>query len=630
MLREKVYLKTQETVKTRDFYVAPLHEFLPYPPAGDRSFWDSADKAIKSIVLSEAKDYVNFQYPLLSASQYRQYYLTGDRAGYEKLYEARRKAVAALTLAECLENKGEHIQTIIDGIWCICEESSWVLPAHNFIYEPELINDQRTLPDCDLQTLDIFASETAILLSMTYYLLKDKLNCVEPLVCKRLLKELKERIITPFLTRYDYWWMGYSDRRDINNWAPWCIMNCMSATLLCENDDALRKRVIVRAMDMLEVYLDGISSDGGCDEGATYWGRSCGMLLEGFDMIFKATRGEISVYEEEKMVNFANYIRKLFIGENYVVNFADGAAKCNPAAELLYTAGIRMNDSALADFGAYCFMWQTKQGIFPTGSLSRSMMTLTRSADMTARGKGNISFEQSCFMQSVQVMVSRQSTLPCEGLFLCAKAGGNNDSHNHNDVGNIVVYYGAQPVLVDIGVEVYRKEFFGENRYKIWTMQSQYHTLPTINGIMQKAGAEFAAKNVSHSFSDSEDIITMDIAPAYGSSQIKSYVRTALLNRESQAVVIKDEWNLEKAESLTQYFITPAKPEILKDKIMFATKKGKVSLMFNPDLWQVSSEHYALTDAKLTASWGSCLYRLCFKCTALNAKGKAQFEIKAE
>lgn len=630
MLREKVYLKTQETIKARKFHVVPLHEFLPFPTITDRSFWDNSDKDIKAIILSQSKEYLNFQYSVLTASSYRQFYLTGDRAGFEKPYEERRKALAALTLAECFENNGEHIKSIIDGIWCICEESSWVLPAHNFIYEPEAINDQRTLPDCDLQTLDIFASETAILLSMTYYLLKDKLNTVEPLVCKRLVKELKTRTISPFLTRYDYWWMGYSDRRDINNWAPWCIMNCLGTTLLCEADNNLRHRAIVRTMDMLEVYLNGISVDGGCDEGATYWGRSCGMLLEGFDMIFKATLGEISVYKEKKMVNFANYIRKLFIGENYVVNFADGAAKCNPAAELLFTAGIRMKDDILADFGAYCFMWQTLQGVFPTASLSRSMMTLTNSAEMKARGKGTISFEQSSFIKSIEVMVSRQSTRPCEGLFLCAKAGGNNDSHNHNDVGNVVVYYCAQPIIVDIGVEVYRKDFFGENRYNIWTMQSQFHTLPTINGIMQKAGAEFAAKNVKHCFSDAEDNIEMDIAPAYGSRQIKSYIRKASLNRKRQVVIINDTWNLEKADSLIQYFMTPVLPKILKAKIVFKAEKQKISLCYDPDLWQVDLEKYPLTDAKLTASWGEALYRLCFTCKKPTAKGKAQFEIKAE
>lgn len=59
-------------------------------------------------------------------------------------------------------------------------------------------------------------------------------------------------------------------------------------------------------------------------------------------------------------------------------------------------------------------------------------------------------------------MVARETQEADKGLFLCVKGGSNGDSHNHNDVGNYVVFYNARPILIDIGVEVYRRSFLAQ------------------------------------------------------------------------------------------------------------------------------------------------------------------------
>ena len=47
-------------------------------------------------------------------------------------------------------------------------------------------------------------------------------------------------------------------------------------------------------------------------------------------------------------------------------------------------------------------------------------------------------------------------------------------------MGNVVVFVDGKPVIVDAGVETYTRKTFSAERYTIWTMQSAYHTLPTI------------------------------------------------------------------------------------------------------------------------------------------------------
>ena len=77
------------------------------------------------------------------------------------------------------------------------------------------------------------------------------------------------------------------------------------------------------------------------------------------------------------------------------------------------------------------------------------------------------------------------------GMFVAAKGGFNNESHNHNDVGTFSLYVNTIPVIIDAGVGTYTKQTFGKDRYTIWTMQSNYHNLPMINGISQKFGQDY-------------------------------------------------------------------------------------------------------------------------------------------
>jgi len=68
---------------------------------------------------------------VLTAVRFMDFGRDGNRSRYEALYFRRRSALGGLVLAECLENEGRFIDQIINGIWCICEESTWILPAHN-------------------------------------------------------------------------------------------------------------------------------------------------------------------------------------------------------------------------------------------------------------------------------------------------------------------------------------------------------------------------------------------------------------------------------------------------------------------------------------------------------------------
>ena len=105
-------------------------------------------------------------------------------------------------------------------------------------------------------------------------------------------------------------------------------------------------------------------------------------------------------------------------------------------------------------------------------------------------------------MPGIQVMAARVEEGSAQGLYLAAQGGHNAESHNHNDVGNFLIYADGQPAIIDVGVETYSAKTFSSKRYEIWTMQSAYHNLPTIDGVMQSAGRQFAASAVEYHADD--------------------------------------------------------------------------------------------------------------------------------
>ena len=78
------------------------------------------------------------------------------------------------------------------------------------------------------------------------------------------------------------------------------------------------------------------------------------------------------------------------------------------------------------------------------------------------------------YLSGIEVLTARSAADTTKGLFLAAKGGHNGESHNHNDVGNYIIYVNGDAAICDAGVETYSRKTFSEERYTIWAMQSRY------------------------------------------------------------------------------------------------------------------------------------------------------------
>jgi hypothetical protein len=211
------------------------------------------------------------------------------------------------------------------------------------------------------------------------------------------------------------------------------------------------------------------------------------------------------------------------------------------------------------------------------------------------------------WMPGIQVMAARMKEGSPEGLYLAAQGGHNAESHNHNDVGNFLVYSGGEPAIIDVGVETYSAKTFSSKRYEIWTMQSAFHNCPTIDGVMQAAGRAYEATDVAYRQGE----LSMNIAKAYPpEAGIDSWKRTFRLVRGE--VGITDEYALRRApKNITLTLMTPCEVSRPAPGTLALAKRAVVH--YDAAVFQPAVEEIKLQDSKLRRSWGQRIFRITLR-----------------
>lgn len=575
-------------------------EFSPYNPFPNiqkRDEWLKIPSQYRQKLIADGEVYLDFNYPALTAADWLDYTRTGARLYFESKYFLRRRAVCSLILAECCEDKGRFLEDIQNGIFLICEESAWQVPAHN-----TYIRDTPTLPFPDISRpiLDLFACETAELLAMAIYLLGDKISLLQ----ERIRLEMEKRIFTPFESSW-FWWMG-GPGGYTNNWSVWCTQNILIAAfcLRLNNDELVR--ITAKSMQILNNFVAGYGEDGCCDEGAAYY-RHAGLCLFGaLDLIDEVSCGAINnVWQEEKIRNIAHYILDAHVDDKYYINFADCSALAGRAGVREYLFGKRCQDKALCDFAADD--WRRDNN--PTRAEDINLFFRTQAA---------FTVEEIMSHKTPQHIEHRDIFYPSTGLFiardsnycLAVKAGDNDDSHNHNDTGSIIVYKNGQPMLIDIGVESYTKKTFSPQRYEIWTMQSSWHNLPDFDGVQQCPGPEFKALNTQVHLDDSICRIDMHLQEAWPKeSGLQLYKREVCLHK-GEYICMKDMCTGSFKSSVLNLMFCE-RPRIENNSLVL--KDGNIIFECASVAVNIEVEDVNITDPRLLLAWPDTLYRARIK-----------------
>ena len=589
----------------------PAARWHPYPTIRDRADWEAVPQEIRAGFIRQAQQYLGTTWERIPASVTLQYIRDGNRSHYDAMNTRQREKLATLVMAEVFENQGRFLDDIANGIWAISEQTFWGSTAH--------LGMQRAgsgLPDVTEPIVDLFAAETGALLAWTDYLLGERLDTVSPLLRKRIRAEVDRRVLTPALARDDFWWMGFGDRKNVNNWNPWINSNWLAAALLLEADPQRRAASVYKIMRSLDNFINGYPDDGASDEGPGYWDRAAASLFDNLELLRGATNGTVDIYSSPLVRNMGQYIYRVYIKDAYFVPMGDAPAKLTPDAELVYEYGKRIGDPVMERFGAWLAQ---RRGPYRPGSSSpgRILPALLVAGEIAAAPVAE-PLPGSVWLPDLQLMAARSMPGSAQGLYVAAWGGHNGQSHNHNDVGNFIVYGDGQPVLIDVGVETYTAKTFSPQRYEIWTMQSAYHNLPTINGIMQSPGREFQAKDVSFNETATRVTFSADIAPAYpAAAAVKRWQRRVALDRKAPAVELEDRYELNtwkepvRLNLMTSLHVDTSRPGE-------ARLDDRYLLTYDARALKAASEEIRVSDERLRSVWGDRLERI-----VLTAQGTA-------
>ncbi len=599
----------------QDGKIAAREDFRLLPSCHDRGAWNAVDPEARAYYIGAAEAYLGKPVPTLPASLYMEFVRVGDRSHYEMPYFARRRALFALTVVECLENSGRCLNDIVDLVWAICEESSWVLPAHNNQAVSARHVAPLALPDTEEPPyIDLFSAETGALLSLVNHLLGEKLNEVSTIVSRRMSLEIRRRILTPYLERDNLFWMGFASDRPVNNWNPWINSNVLVCALLEEPSPERRNALLARIARSLDRFLDGYAPDGGCDEGPGYFNVAGASMLDALELFDLASGGAVSLYDEPLIQNMARYILHVHIHGRYHINFADAAACVTPDAMLLRRAAERMGLEDLKRYAEYAlaagFAASPYQLIRHTEYRRlRNLLTYRRSEGALPAANEPLSHA----FDGIQVAYARQHA-DGTGLYFAAKGGHNGESHNHNDIGNYILYADGEPVLCDVGVETYCRKTFSAERYDIWTMQSRCHNTVMIGGSDQRPGEQYAARGFSFADDGSAAVFHVDMAGAYGEdAHAESYAREIRLDRASGELTVCDRFALSEAHApLALPLMLSAEPRLAPGEAYIPYAKNRVvRLSFDPAVFDAVCERIPLTDPQLLDNWKRpALFRL--------------------
>lgn len=380
----------------------------------------------------------------ISREEYGEFTRNGRRIGYEKLYFDRRRRICG-TLMMYKAYRGAYLDELQSLIKAICKEYSWALPAHT------------AASDDPTREIDLFAAETAMMLTEIAYLLSDILP---EKVLQLIEQEVTSRVISVFEKRRFHWETAE------HNWSAVCG-GCIGMVYLYR-DCSVPERI----MNAMEAYLRGIGDDGACLEGVQYWSYGFGFYLF-FAQLLKE-RTNVDIINSEKVRKLARFGMSMYM-KGGAFNYADCSSDAAPLAGL---SGLICNVYRGKIFAPDCRHERTDDcGRFPYYIRSFLYTPVYETAPM-----GETIYNTS------QIYVYHG-----ENFSFSVKGGCNNEPHNHNDVGSFIVADRDGQLICELGSGEYVDGYFDDKtRYGFLSCSSLGHSVPVINGKGQCAGSEFA------------------------------------------------------------------------------------------------------------------------------------------
>ena len=541
-----------------------------------RAPWDRlAQLGSAQRIVKEAERQLKLENPDLPEELYKEFYENGNRSRYQSKFGALNNRVEVFALAETFENQGRFVDALNDAILYLCEQPSWVLPAHD---RNASVYDQKDVYS------DLGATLAAGNLAIAVNLLADKLppetvalakaeierrvlapyrdavaggnfmttvNAIQENLPPSIIEKLKAEIMrrastknTPDLAdkvadkvKAGMWWV-----RTTNNWSAVCHAGTIAAALNIVESREERAFYLAAADYFSEtLFMQGFTNDGYCSEGMGYWNYGVGNYMILASLARVATDGRLDMFRFPKMQAVLDYAPNLEIAQGNYAVFADCSLNARPSA--LYVGYL----SRLKNYGYTSFEVAGLGDNFNVGDLMQA----------TSFGFDNeVTFAENP-AEATPLKLPIRSDFPDAGVMICRpspdavgryfatafKGGHNNEMHNHNDVGSYTLILGdaAEPkapvalISQDPGGETYTARTFGPRRYEGQLLNSYGHPVPLIAGKLQSTGAKAQGVVLEKTTTDEKDVVAIDFKSAYDVPTLTALTRKFEFVRASGA-----------------------------------------------------------------------------------------------
>jgi len=390
--------------------------------------------------------------PIVKFSMIHRYVTDGNREAFEAVHSEYFHRMQCFFSAYLITGDDKYIEPLADILWNICDLESWSIPAH--VKENLSIAERR-------RNLDLCSTIAGCSLAELIYFIGDKLP---ELVVKRVNAEIRYRIIDSYKDATDkrYWWLKAE-----NNWSAVCIASVLGTYIYAATDEEIKEQ-LPRMIESAECYLRGFADDGCCQEGYAYWNYGFSYFCIFAEYLREYTDGKINMFEYEKVKNIAKFQERITLNENQCLSFSDATIEFNPIAWLSHFLK-----------GVYPELHIPKiEPCAPSGPTLRQI--LWQNPDMyesSLNATEPVSFE----FTDAQWFIYRGGNIA-----LGCKAGHNDEQHNHNDVGSFIISKDGKVSFCDPGVGQYTRQYFSPERYELMLCSSRGHSVPIINGELQK------------------------------------------------------------------------------------------------------------------------------------------------
>lgn len=533
-----------------------LKEFLSSNDESSNDFtirqWD--------LVKERALQYENSASPIISYSEFTDYWESGVRSSDHKYYELRGRLLVFSLMAYKEMDEPKWLNYLCDVIWQICSEPFWCIPAH--FYDEQ----RKPLPFSLYEThLDLFSAETAFALSETLVLHENRLP---EMIKEQIRKQIWKRVFDVWLDPERKFYFESLH----NNWPAVCAASIGGSALHLLSDSDELHRILERCMKCFDTYLTSFNADGICEEGAGYFSYGFGFFTCFSQLLEKRSEGRIDLLRmDEKIKNIVEAQRWYYISGDHPVTFSDCRelvkARMGISQYLAYKFDVEAPPVAedLLDDECYRYclairdiLWTKKIKTIQDENLSK------------------------VFIDS-QWFMSKSGTLA-----LAAKGGINGVGHGHVDCGSFIVFSKGKACICDPGAGAYTAEYFSPKRFEHLVTRGSGHNIPIINGYEMFPGKLSKAEIVLVDEMKPIRKISFELKKCYpNEAGINSFIRTIEHDTKKHEIIITDEIYLEQEGYAYENFCAREPINIIEGKAIFLRDESRVEMKYDSTQFEV-------------------------------------------